>query len=278
MSTLLLTDASGPGLQEPLRLENDQQNFGFRFLIDDDGNMEIDQTSGELLRLRLAADHHVLLSRTSLGTSQDPALISGATRVLITTITDGVYGLAILNSHPTNPRGMKINFDVQTSGEDNSAVDNYMFGFNQNPSIPTKYFMSSDGGWHNRQSFDTDISDENEKIIEPDPVGSMWAEAKALRIINYRNKTMADTRMLIGLSAQQVGEVMPECLTEATELIDKPVPAHDEVDKETGERRRVPARPERRIPIPAQYYSKDVAFCFYRAVQECMERIEALEA
>ncbi len=69
MSTLLLTDAIGSGTQEPLRLENDQNDFGFRFLIDDDGDMEIDQTVGQTLTLTLAANRHAFMFRSSFGSS-----------------------------------------------------------------------------------------------------------------------------------------------------------------------------------------------------------------
>lgn len=272
MSTFVLIDP-GAGVRVPLKLETDQGGgLGAEFRIDAAGDLEIVRIG--VGSIGFSAIHTFASSRFSFGTTSDPV---GFSRAIGVSSDAGEFVLHLQHANAVTPLGLFINYSGQTGGETNTTSEAFLLCQNANFGVVTKAYISSDGGFHNRQANDTDLSDEDLKDISSDPVEDMWTKAKALKIINYREKKFPDTRMLIGLGAQQVKTVLPDCVKDRHFDTTPAKDAYDEVDADTGATRRIPARAEVVRDMYAEIYMKDIQFVFFKALQEAMTRIEALE-
>ncbi len=107
--------------------------------------------------------------------------------------------------------------------------------------------IRSNGGLANFQSNDADLSDATVKEVYG-VIDSAWDAHKAFDIVEFRYLDNPESRVMIGVTAQQIAEVAPDLCGE------------------WGEKNL------------CSIYTKDLGFYTAKTVQECQTRIEELEA
>lgn len=260
MSTLVLEDvgASTPG--EPLRLRFDSGGgTDVVFEVDDAGVLQI-----------LADGEEIILGLSGFPSGADLVRVHGQLGVnsAIFASTFQVVGstgqlITFFNQH-ASPSGIRMLF-TQSPNNTIQTFEEWEDGTTLRAEI------RSNGGLANFQSNDVDLSDADLKVVEPGVIPSTWNRIKALDIVSYRYRDAPGSRPMIGVTAQQVETVDPDWFADRHTITypEEIIRGRDGRIKAT-----LPARIRER---PRMVYNKDIFFSAIRAVQECMERIEALE-
>jgi len=156
--------------------------------------------------------------------------------------------LQMQNNGATTPYGPYINFSAATP---NNTVSYFLLCHD---STAPRFTLRSNGGLSNYQSNDVDLSDERTKT-EIVAAPSYWDKIAALEIVTYKYKDQTHDDVNVGVIAQQVETVEPVW-----------------VDSDGFGK-----TPEGEEPLKT-VYTKDITFAAIKALQEAMQKIEALEA
>lgn len=172
--------------------------------------------------------------------------VSGAYHELRSNQAD--WALQATNSHGSNPSGIYIKY---TNSSPNNA-SNYLIRGDDNTGI--KFGVSSNGGVANYSANNVNLSDERAKknIIK---AGSYWNIIKAIEFDSYKYKDQKDSRMLLGVMAQQVEKINPAWVSNSGSF----GKASDGTNLKS-------------------VYEQQLQYGVNIVVQESMKRIEALEA
>jgi hypothetical protein len=165
---------------------------------------------------------------------------------------DGKWALALQNNASTNSygRGLGIRNTTDFNNGDNEFL--FLIG-NTTPRL----YVQSNGGVYNYSANNSNLSDVRTKkdIV---PLESYWDKFKAIEIVKFKYKDQTHDDYNIGVIAQQVLEVAPEFVNE---------------DGFGGKE----YLPEDGIPLKS-IYSEDLHNATIKVLQECMAKIEELEA
>jgi hypothetical protein len=152
------------------------------------------------------------------------------------------------NQHATIPYGIKVTY---TAASPNGAGSDFLY---LEDSTTLRASIRSNGGLSNYSANNVNLSDERlKKNIAP--VGSMWDSIKGIQVVDYCYKDQCDDTPNLGAIAQQVEGVAPRFVS------------NDGFGK----------APEGEEPYKS-LYETDMKYGMLKALQEAMERIEALEA
>jgi len=174
------------------------------------------------------------------------------------TITIGTAGVS--HAYLNTPESMYINIDSDNTNTQNIFVvgkdraggaggtDLFVIQEDGKVKIGTKFMVLSNGGIANYQSNDSDLSDVRLKKVYG-PTDSKWDVVKGLKLVNYRYLNDLTTRIMVGVTAQQVEEVAPDLFSENGWGDEKHHAVHN----------------------------KDLYMYGIKALQEAMDRIENLE-
>jgi hypothetical protein len=160
---------------------------------------------------------------------------------------NGVNALQMQNNGAV-PYGPFVNFSAATP---NNTVSYFMLC---QDATAARFTLRSNGGLSNYQSNDVDLSDERTKT-EIIAAPSYWDKIAALEIVTYKYKDQTHDDVNVGVIAQQVETVEPVW-----------------VDSDGFGK-----TPEGEEPLKT-VYTKDITFAAIKALQEAMQKIEALEA
>ncbi len=188
-------------------------------------------TAGEFVTLHVTG-------QTAIGVA-----LGGTARLRVVLDTDGENIARFEHSGSPEPRGLKIEY---TGAAPNSTGCNFL---QMRDTGNIRAFFVSNGGLHNPQSNDLDISDERTKsVIGPLDAEAAWSAIGGIEVVRYKDKGQKDARIAIGATAQCIRDCMPESTRRW----------HDET-KLMG------------------VYNKDVVFSLVRLVQDLRDRVVELE-
>lgn len=157
--------------------------------------------------------------------------------------------IAFLTNSSASPYGPYINFTATPNNGTNYFLDCA-------DGTASRFTVKSNGGLANYQANDTNLSDIRTKD-NIHPLESYWNKIKAIEIVKFKYKDQTHADYNIGVIAQQVEAVAPEFV---------------DIDGWEGEEVEVGQEPLKSI------YSTDLYHASIKALQEAMQRIEALEA
>lgn len=243
MSTMVLEDvgASTPGT--PLRLRfDDGGGTDVDFQVDDGGDLKIIPDGGGI----------ELSANVGIGVA------AGAEALTVAEADNGVVVTRFNNNASTAAGGIIIDY---TASSPNNTGNNFV---SCEDSTTLRLAVRSNGGLSNFQSNDTDLSDADLKEVYG-VIDSTWAKIKQLDVVGYRYKENLGTRIMIGVTAQQVREVEPAWFENRRTIVTK------------RKDRRGRSLPDHVYEKPCMVFNKDILFSAVRALQEAMTRIEALE-
>ena len=161
------------------------------------------------------------------------------------TVREEVSGARVVilqQTHASAPHGVIIQYTVASP---NGTGNNFLY---MADASAARMAVRSNGGIANFQSNDADLSDARLKEVYG-ALDSTWDAHKAMDIVEFRYLDNLESRIMIGVTAQQVQRVAPRLFSERGWGDDK----HHAV------------------------YEKDRGYFTARTVQECQLRIEALE-
>jgi hypothetical protein len=167
---------------------------------------------------------------------------AGSQALKVLEATDSEECLLLQHSDADNPIGLNINY---SGGAPNGTGDKFLLCADTSE---TRAEIRSNGGFANFQSNDADLSDARLKEVYG-TIDSTWDAVKALDVVGYRYKENLGTRLMVGVTAQQVARVAPDLYSENGWGDEKHHAVHN----------------------------KDLWFYGIRALQENMSRTEAIE-
>ena len=161
-------------------------------------------------------------------------------------------------NHTSSTAADNYGLEVRYLGVPNGTVNEFLY-CTDNDGATIRAAIRSNGGLANFSANNANLSDRNAKK-DISLAADTWSCVKEWEIVNYRYKDQPDDADLnLGVIAQQVAESCPEVITVFQEA------------KEATETE--PAKEERLGVKEQQMYWMAI-----KALQEAMERIEALEA
>jgi hypothetical protein len=153
----------------------------------------------------------------------------------------------IMSSTAANPYGLLIGLNPNISNTGNEFISAYVANFST-----LRFRVTSNGGIHNFQANDVNLSDERTKK-DIFALESYWDKFKAIEIVKFKYKDQSHDDYNIGVIAQQVEEVAPEF-----------------VETEGWDNRNMP---EDGLPLKA-VYTTDLYHAAIKVLQEAMAKIE----
>jgi hypothetical protein len=178
-------------------------------------------------------------------------------------------GESLFRTNANNNNATIAAYSDATSGFTGAIVDVNFAGYSPNNATAkfaqfrdttiVRAEIRSNGGLANYQANDVNLSDRNAKK-DISIAADTWSCVKEWEIVNYRYKDQPDNADLnLGVIAQQVAESCPEVIT---------------VFQEAKEATETDPAQEERLGVKEQ----QMYWMAIKALQEAMERIEALES
>lgn len=124
---------------------------------------------------------------------------------VVHTVSDIVASLQ--NAHAASPYGMEIFF---TAAAPNNASQYFIWSHDNSA---TRFLVYSNGGIHNYQANNVNLSDERLKTAIR-PLGSWWDRWKRIEFVAFRYRDQSHADENIGVIAQQLRDVAPELVEE----------------------------------------------------------------
>lgn len=206
--------------------------------------MRFGANNGEIMRLTNTGN--VYIKNTA---EINPGSVANSILQVTNPNNDGGWGIAIQSNATTNTygRGIGIKFNTDFNNAQNEVL--WFIG-----GSTARFYVNSDGGIRNFSANNSNLSDER---VKKDIVAleSYWDKFKNIGIVKFKYKDQTHDDYNIGVIAQQVESIAPEFVN----------------NDGWGETL------EDGIPLKS-IYETDLHHATIKVVQECMAKIETLEA